>query len=147
MILPPVWIAITVAMSFALGLLLVWAGRFLRQRHGLGAGRTLALDNVALVSRRWGLTGWMDRVMKGGGTIIPEAWKSAHAPRPGHRAQMDVYFLLIEDQLRVRPAYGVVVCGDPKHLGAEIGFLAVLHQGSPGRRCSGPWRRWPRRKR
>jgi CRISPR-associated exonuclease Cas4 len=31
---------------------------------------------------------------------------------PNQRAQMGVYFLLIEDQLGVRPTHGVIVCGD-----------------------------------
>ena len=29
-----------------------------------------------------------------------------------HRAQLGVYFLLIEDQLGVRPTHGFIVCGD-----------------------------------
>jgi hypothetical protein len=32
--------------------------------------------------------------------------------RPWHRAQIGVYFLLIEEELRVRPPHGFVVCGD-----------------------------------
>jgi CRISPR-associated exonuclease Cas4 len=39
-------------------------------------------------------------------------WKSARRLGPWHRAQMGVYFLLIEDQLSVRPPYGVIVLGD-----------------------------------
>jgi CRISPR-associated exonuclease Cas4 len=31
---------------------------------------------------------------------------------PNHRAQLGVYFLLIEDQLEVRPPHGFIVCGD-----------------------------------
>jgi CRISPR-associated exonuclease Cas4 len=100
------------ALALVLGLLLVMAGTGLRRWHGLGAGRTLALDNVTLVSRRLGLAGRVDRLVRIGGSIIPEEWKSARVLRPWHRAQMGVYFLLIEDEMRVRPAYGVIVCGD-----------------------------------
>jgi CRISPR-associated exonuclease Cas4 len=103
------WIA---ASAFVLGLMLVLAGKALRRRHGLGAGRTIALDNVTLVSRRLGLAGRVDRLVRTGGSLVPEEWKSARVLRPWHRAQMGVYLLLIEDQMRVRPAYGVIVCGD-----------------------------------
>jgi CRISPR-associated exonuclease Cas4 len=54
----------------------------------------------------------VDRLIRKSGEIIPEEWKSARALRPHHRAQMGVYFLLIEDQLKRRPAYGVIVCGN-----------------------------------
>ena len=32
--------------------------------------------------------------------------------RPWHRAQMGVYFLLVEEELRIRPSHGFIVCGD-----------------------------------
>lgn len=44
--------------------------------------------------------------------VIPEEWKSARMLRPWHRAQMGVYFLLIEDQLGIKPTHGFVVLGD-----------------------------------
>jgi CRISPR-associated exonuclease Cas4 len=53
-----------------------------------------------------------DRLTKVGGTIIIEEWKSARTLRPWHRAQMGCYFLLIEEELRIRPSHGFVVCGD-----------------------------------
>jgi CRISPR-associated exonuclease Cas4 len=106
------WLAVVPAVVLLLGGLLILAGRGLRRRHGLGQGRTIALDNVTLVSTQLGLTGRVDRLIKRDGTIIPEEWKSAHTLRPWHRAQMGVYFLLIEDRMHVRPPYGVIVCGD-----------------------------------
>jgi CRISPR/Cas system-associated exonuclease Cas4 (RecB family) len=54
----------------------------------------------------------MDRLIRTGGMVIPEEWKSSTTMWPNHRAQMGVYFLLIEDQLGVRPTHGVIVCGD-----------------------------------
>ena len=45
-------------------------------------------------------------------SIIVEEWKSARTLRPWHRAQMGVYFLLIEEELRIRPSHGFIVCGD-----------------------------------
>ena len=104
------WLA--AALLLLLGLLLILAGRGMRQRRGLGGGRTVSLDRVTLTSFRLGLTGRPDRLIKTGGTIIPEEWKSARGLRPWHRAQMGVYFLLVEEELRVRPPHGFVVTGD-----------------------------------
>ena len=98
--------------ALLLGLVLVLVGRGVRQRRGLGEGRTVALDNVTLTSRRLGLTGRPDRVVRTVGAVIPEEWKSGRSVRDSHRAQLGVYFLLVEDQLGVRPPYGVIVLGD-----------------------------------
>jgi CRISPR-associated exonuclease Cas4 len=110
--LPAEWIGIAAAAALLVGVLLMVGGRGLRRRQGLGGGRTLALDNVTLTSRRYGLSGRADRIIRTGGTLIPEEWKSARGLRPWHRAQMGVYLLLIEDQLKVRPPYGLIVTGD-----------------------------------
>jgi CRISPR-associated exonuclease Cas4 len=110
--LPPEWIATAAAAALMVGVLLMLGGRGLRRRQGLGEGRTVALDNVTLTSRRYGLTGRVDRLIRTGGTVIPEEWKSARVLRPWHRAQMGVYFLLIEDQMGMRPPHGFVVTGD-----------------------------------
>lgn len=109
--LPPGMIAVAAALAL-LGLLLTLAGRFLRRRYGLGEGQTLALDNVLLVSRRLGLAGRPDRLVKRDGALIPEEWKSARVLRTQQRAQMGAYLLLVEAQFRQRPAYGVIVLGD-----------------------------------
>jgi CRISPR-associated exonuclease Cas4 len=108
----PLWGALAAVLALVVGLWLLRAGRGVRNRRGLGGGKTVALDNVTLTSRRLGLTGRPDRLVKGGGTIIPEEWKSSHAFRPWHRAQLGVYFLLIEEQFRIRPPHGFIVCGD-----------------------------------
>jgi CRISPR-associated exonuclease Cas4 len=106
------WLAARAALVLLLGLVLLLAGRGLRRRRGLGEGRTVSLDRVTLTSRRLGLTGRPDRLIRQGGVIWPEEWKSARTLRPWHRAQMGVYFLLIEDQLKVRPPHRVIVGGD-----------------------------------
>jgi CRISPR/Cas system-associated exonuclease Cas4 (RecB family) len=72
----------------------------------------VTLDNVLLTSPRYGLTGRPDRLVRTGDIVIPEEWKSARRVSDGHRAQMGVYFLLIEDQLAVVPPHGFIVCGD-----------------------------------
>jgi CRISPR-associated exonuclease Cas4 len=99
-------------LALVLGLGLLLGGRCIRQRRGLGEGRTVALDNVTLTSRRYGLTGRMDRLIRDGSVVIPEEWKSSRSVWPSHRAQLGVYFVLIEDQLNVRPTHGFIVCGD-----------------------------------
>src|SRR4051812_49069312 len=59
----PLIAAITV-LGLLLGLLLMLAGRRLRRRRGLGEGRTVSLDRVTLTSRRLGLTGRPDRLIR-----------------------------------------------------------------------------------
>ena len=103
------------AILVTLGLLLALLGQGIRSSRGLGGGRTVSLDRVTLTSSRLGLTGRPDRLIKTGGTIIVEEWKSARQLRQLHRAQLGVYFLLIEEQFRQRPAYGVIVCDGARH--------------------------------
>lgn len=108
--IPGGWIAAGAVL--VLGLVLIFSGQGIRRRRGLASGKTIALDNVTLTSRRYGLTGKPDRLIREGGMVIPEEWKSARTLRAWHRAQMGVYFLLIEDQLKVQPTHGVIVLGD-----------------------------------
>ena len=100
------------ALAGAVGLVLVVAGGRLRRKRGLGGGEIVSLDRVTLTSARLGLTGRPDRLIRTAGTVLPEEWKSARTLRPWHRAQMGVYFALIEDQLGVKPPHGFLVCGD-----------------------------------
>lgn len=108
----PAWIAVIGLLAAFLGVWLVVAGNAIRRRHGLSGGKTVALDNVTLTSQRLKLTGKPDRIIRSGGTLVIEDWKSARKVQPWHRAQMGVYFLLAEDQLGVRPSHGVLVTGD-----------------------------------
>ena len=106
------WVAAGAVLALVLGLLLILGGRGLRWRLGLGEGKTVSLDRVTLTSWRYGLTGRPDRLVRQGGMVIPEEWKSSRRVWPSHRAQMACYFLLIEEELRVRPTHGFVVLGD-----------------------------------
>lgn len=99
-------------LALIIGLALVLRGRVHRSRRGLGHGRTLALDNRTLYSGRHGLAGRPDRIVSEGGVPIPEEWKSARRVFDSHKAQMGVYFLLIEEETGVAPPYGVIVLGD-----------------------------------
>jgi hypothetical protein len=75
--IPAGWIAAGAVVALLLGLVLILGGRGLRHHRGLGEGKTVALDNVTLTSRRLGLTGRPDRLVKTDGTFIPEEWKSS----------------------------------------------------------------------
>jgi hypothetical protein len=106
------WVAAAAALALLLGLLLVLTGSSLRRRFGMGGGHTVSLDGVTLTSYRLGLTNRLDRLIREDGALIPEEWKSARVVRPSHRTQPGVYFLLVEEELRVRPPHGFVVLGD-----------------------------------
>ncbi len=102
-----------------LGLLLVvlsWLGR---KARGLGSGKTVALDNVRLFSEVYGLVGRPDRIVRDGGHLIPEEWKSSRKVSHGHRLQLGAYFLLIEEEYGERPPFGVVVLGDGSRVQVE----------------------------
>lgn len=95
-----------------LGLLLVVLSKRGRWLRGLGSGGTVALDDVTLYSKRLRLVGRPDRIVRLGGRLIPEEWKSAKRVSHGHRLQLGAYFLLIEEAYGERPPFGVVVLGD-----------------------------------
>jgi hypothetical protein len=101
------WLIVFAAL--VVGLLLILSGRGMRQRRGLGQGRTVELDDRNLYSRRYGLAGRPDRIIEAG---IPEEWKSARRVYDSHRAQMGAYFILIEGETGVRPPHGFIVTGD-----------------------------------
>lgn len=102
-----------------LGLLLVVLSKRGRAVRGLGSGETVALDNVTLRSERLKLVGRPDRIVRDGGHLIPEEWKSAKRVSHGHRLQLAVYFLLIEERYGERPPFGVVVLGDGSRVRVE----------------------------
>ena len=94
------------------GLILVVLAKRWRIQWGLGSGETVALDDVTLFSEALKLVGRPDRIVKKGNDFIPEEWKSAKRVTDGHKLQLGVYFLLIEERYGKRPPFGVVVLGD-----------------------------------
>ena len=112
MMMPIPFLAAAAFLALALALLLIVHGRAVRRRRGLGEGATVALDSVTLVSYRLGLVARPDRLVQGGGLVIPEEWKSSWQLRPWHRAQLGVAFLLVEERFGIRPPHGFVVTGD-----------------------------------
>lgn len=107
-----VLVGLLVAFCLWLVLALIQGGREVRRREGLSAGRTVSLDRVTLRSERLRLIGRPDRIVRACGEVIPEEWKSGRTLRPSHKAQLGVYFLLIEDQWNVVPTHGFIVLGD-----------------------------------
>lgn len=107
----PELVGIALVLSL-LGLFLIVIAKRGRAARGLGAGATVALDDVTLFSERLKLIGRPDRVVRHGDTLIPEEWKSAKRVSDGHKLQLGVYFILIEEKYGVRPPFGVVVLGD-----------------------------------
>ena len=110
--MPTPWLSALALLGLLCGLWLMRAGCRLRLARGLGSGKTLSLDKITLTSRQLGLTGRPDRLIRSGGTLMIEEWKSSRTLQPWHRAQMGVYFLLAEEHFKVRPAYGFLVTGD-----------------------------------
>jgi CRISPR-associated exonuclease Cas4 len=81
----------------------------LRSLSGL-AFREPTIDT--LFSKEHLLVGRPDRIVKQGGSVVPEEWKSSKKVQPGHIAQLGTRLILIEEAYGVRPAYGVIVLGD-----------------------------------
>ncbi|MBI1760473.1 MAG: Dna2/Cas4 domain-containing protein [Acidobacteria bacterium] len=104
---------------FALAVFCWLLARQLRQGSGLLGGEIIYEDASGknprvLVSRRYGLRGKPDYLLKdGAGWVIPVELKSGRMPRNGrpyrsHVLQLAVYFLLVEDVLQQEVAYGLV---------------------------------------
>ena len=107
-----------VALIFG-AMLLLWSSST-REKQGLGAGETLALDDLVMVSERLKIIGRPDRIVRHGQFLIPEEWKpSARRIYPGHRLQVGAYCLLIEEEFGVRPPHGVVVLAEGKRVEVE----------------------------
>lgn len=113
------WILAAALVLGLLGLLLVVLSKRGRAMRGLGSGETVALDNVTLFSERLRLVGRPDRIVRDGGQLIPEEWKSSKRVNHGHRLQLGAYFLLIEEEYGERPPFGVVVLGDGSRVEVE----------------------------
>ncbi len=83
-----------------------------RRGAGFGRGHTVSHDNITLRSKRYGLIGRPDRIVRRGKTIIVEDKKPSRRVYGSHRVQMGVYMLLVEEHYGVRPPHAVLVLGD-----------------------------------
>lgn len=103
---------------FVLTVLCLLLAGLLRRRSGLPDGEIVyedaGGDARVLVSPRYGLRGKPDYLLAdGAGGVIPVELKSGLMPRSGrayrsHVMQLAVYFLLVEEVLRKKVAYGLV---------------------------------------
>ena len=98
---------------FVASLFLVWAVVALWRAWQLREVEVLSRDEVDLRSRRLGLVGRPDRLIRlRGGAVIPEEKKSAKQLYPNLRIQLGVYLLLVEEVYGRRPPYGTLILGD-----------------------------------
>lgn len=97
-------------------LVLIWLLQ--RKNKGLPAG-TLIYDDLSegsvrvrtLTSKRFGISGKPDMIIRRGRELIPVEIKSApgrERPYPSHVMQLTAYCLLIEENYGTRPSYGVL---------------------------------------
>ncbi len=90
-------------------LLVFWALAF-RKIRGLALGKSVSLDDLTLYSEHLKIVGRPDRIVGLGEFLIPEEWKpSARRIYHGHRLQIAVYCLLIEETFGRRPPCGAIV--------------------------------------
>jgi hypothetical protein len=113
-------------LALLLGLLLIVVGRGMRQRRGLGGGKTVSLDGVTLTSRRLGLTGRPDRLgefrsklareretMTGRGPRSPKFRRPF--PRMRHSSPGSISLLLAPAQPTRAASMGASWCGPEAH--------------------------------
>ena len=123
-----IWIGVGVALValLCIGVLLYRSGRHRLAATGLPAGTVVYSDTdqwkaleKPLVSRRYGLVGRPDYLVevteKRRQVVIPVEVKSRRRPpQPydSHILQLATYCLLVEDQLKTRPPYGLLHYAD-----------------------------------
>ncbi len=131
--------AIVLLLLAALALYL--ASHTLRRHSGLPRGEVVYADTGAwqrnerpLYSAAYRVTGKPDYLVRDGGAVIPVEVKSGpapSAPREGHVAQLALYCLLVEEELGLRPPYGLIHYADktfkvPYTDGQRQGLLDLL---------------------
>ena len=108
---------------FLVALFLIRGGSQTQRSQGLPPGRVVYDDSSRkggerskpLYSARLGLSGKPDYIVQQHGTPIPVEVKSRRAPREpfdSHIYQLAAYCMLVEDQLGVRPPYGLIRYSD-----------------------------------
>lgn len=104
------------------GAALLWLGQRRRRATGLPTGEVVYSDTGAwekveapLRSRRYGLVGRPDYLVKTAGAPTPVEVKSRRspgAPLASHTLQLGAYCLLVEDHFGPRPAHGLIRYAD-----------------------------------
>lgn len=121
---------------FLVALFLLRSGSQAKRSQGLPPGRVVYDDSSRrggelskpLYSARLGLSGKPDYIVQQRGTPIPVEVKSRRAPREpfdSHIYQLAAYCMLVEDQLGIRPPYGLIRYSDRTF---QIDFSEELEQ-------------------
>lgn len=135
--------------ALALVALVLWRlSGWLRASSGLPSGDVISSDTRAwgrvdapLVSRRMGLTGRPDYLVRERGGLVPVEVKSGPAPaagaHAGHVVQLAAYCALVAEAYGQRPAYGLIQYRDrlirvPYTPALERELLALLAQMRAG---------------
>ncbi|MFB3765313.1 MAG: CRISPR-associated protein Cas4 [Methanotrichaceae archaeon] len=95
-----------------------------RKKYGIQAGEVIYSDLYSdrdrpvksLLSKRFGISGKPDYIVKDKGRLIPVELKSGRASTPhrGHVLQLAAYCLLIEENYGKAVPHGILVYGDGK---------------------------------
>lgn len=116
-------IFILVVLCVLIALALWWLSRRIRSDSGLPEGRLIYSDTSTwtrndqpILSRRYGIVGKPDYLVRDGNQIVPVEIKATRktptTPHRSHILQLAAYCLLVEDNYGVRPNYGIVLYGD-----------------------------------
>lgn len=90
----------------------------LQHKYGIPSGKVVYCDldrpGRSLYSKKFGITGKPDYIVKDHGHMIPVEVKSARASRPheNHLLQLALYCLLIEECYNTKVPYGILVYAD-----------------------------------
>ena len=116
------WLLLTALVLGGLGIWLLLRSRTVRRRTGLPEGRVTYVDTGAwdrcerpLFSNQHSLTGRPDYLVQHRGGVIPVEVKSGVAPAqpyPAHVLQLAVYCLLVEEQEKRAPPFGILKYDD-----------------------------------
>jgi CRISPR-associated exonuclease Cas4 len=95
----------------------------LRKEQGIESGDIEyvdTLDNTTrmLSSEKYGLRGRPDYILKRDDELIPVELKTGRTPKGplfSHILQLAAYFLLIEENYKVQPSYGIIKYSDKEH--------------------------------
>jgi CRISPR-associated exonuclease Cas4 len=103
-------------------LLLLWAARALRRRSGMPAGKVIYSDTRAwrtcsdpLYAPEANLTGKPDYLVEKWRHVLPVEVKSRQAPPQPYRShilQLAAYCRLVQEEMGLRPPYGIIHYAD-----------------------------------
>jgi CRISPR-associated exonuclease Cas4 len=95
----------------------------LRKDHGIESGSIEYVDSMdstskMLKSKKYDLRGRPDYILKKEDGLVPVEVKTGRTPKGplfSHILQLAAYFLLIEENYKIRPPYGIIKYSDKEH--------------------------------